>query len=96
LLQSLLEHCDLLNTDISQGSVATYLRCAGIFKDEFVANLPLSLSCQRKNFENRLTFGEVMGKSLVSHCVARTLQRTYASLLQSKNAKCQKEHQSTK
>jgi len=32
-----------LNTDISQGSVATYLRCGGIFKYEFVANLPLSL-----------------------------------------------------
>jgi len=36
----LLEHCDFLNTDISQGSVATYLRCGGIFKYEFVANLP--------------------------------------------------------
>jgi len=29
--------------DISQGSVATYLRCGGIFKYGFVANLPLSL-----------------------------------------------------
>jgi len=29
---------------ISQGSVATYLRCGGIFKYEFVANLLLSLS----------------------------------------------------
>ena len=28
----------------SQGSVATYLRCGGIFKYEFVADLPLSLS----------------------------------------------------
>jgi len=28
---------------ISQGSVATYLRRGGIFKYEFVANLPLSL-----------------------------------------------------
>ena len=34
------------------------------FKYAFVANLPLSP--QRKNFENRLTFDEVMGKSLVS------------------------------
>jgi len=33
-----------LNTDISQGSVATYLRCGVIFKYEFVANLSLSLS----------------------------------------------------
>ena len=29
---------------ISQGSVATYLRCGGIFKYDFIANLPLSLS----------------------------------------------------
>ena len=29
---------------ISQGSVATYLRCGRIFKYEFVANLPVSLS----------------------------------------------------
>jgi len=42
-LQLLLEYCDFLNTDISQGSVATYLRCVGIFKYDFVANLSLSL-----------------------------------------------------
>jgi len=50
--------------DISQGSVATYLRCDGIFKYGFVANLPLSKPV--KECENRLTFGEIMGKSLVS------------------------------
>jgi len=44
LLQLLLEHCDFLNVDISQGSVATQLRCGGIFKQALVANLPLSLS----------------------------------------------------
>ena len=49
---------------ISQGSVATYLRCGGMFKYEFVADLPASLPV--KDFENRLTFGNVMGKSLVS------------------------------
>ena len=43
LLQLLLEHCDFLNIDISQGSVARNLRCGGIFKYEFVANLPVSL-----------------------------------------------------
>jgi len=42
-LQLLLEYCDFLNTDIPQGSVATYLRCVGIFKYDFVANLSLSL-----------------------------------------------------
>jgi len=40
LLQSLLEN----GVDISQGSVATQLRCGGIFKYKFVANLPLSLT----------------------------------------------------
>ena len=33
-----------LNTDISQGSVATQLRCGGIFNYDFVANLSLSLT----------------------------------------------------
>jgi len=44
LLQLLLDYCDFLNTDISHGSAATYLRCDGVFKYEFVANLSLSLS----------------------------------------------------
>ena len=43
LLQLLLKHCNFLNIDISQGSVATRLRCGGIFKYELVANLPMSL-----------------------------------------------------
>jgi len=48
---------------LSQGSVATYLRSCGIFECELFANLSLSLTM--KEFENRLTFGEVMGKRLV-------------------------------
>ena len=43
LLQLLLEHCDFMNIDISQSSVATCLKCGGIFKCELVANLPVSL-----------------------------------------------------
>ena len=43
LLQLILEHCDFLNIDILQGSVATRLRCGGIFKYELVANLLMSL-----------------------------------------------------
>jgi len=35
--------CQFSGIHISQGSVATYLRCGGIFKYEFVANLPMSL-----------------------------------------------------
>jgi len=36
--------CQFSDIHISQGSVATYLRCGGIFKYELVANLPVSLS----------------------------------------------------
>jgi len=66
-----------LNIDISQSSVATYLKFDGIFKYDFVKILPLSLSAKEfLSFENRLTFGEVMSKSLVScfltHAVVRT------------------------
>ena len=43
LLQLLLKNCDFLNIDISQGSVATLLRCGGIVKYELVANLLVSL-----------------------------------------------------
>ena len=34
----------LLNTDISQGSVATRLGCDGVFVHDFVANFLLSLT----------------------------------------------------
>jgi len=33
-----------LNTDISQGSVATRLGCGGVFKYDFVTNFLLSLT----------------------------------------------------
>ena len=47
LLQSLLEDGDFLNIDVSQCSVATQLRCGKIFKYNFVANLPLSLTVKK-------------------------------------------------
>ena len=37
------DSCQFSDIHISQGSVATYLRCGGLFKYEFVANLPVSL-----------------------------------------------------
>ena len=47
-----------LNIKVSQGSVATRLRCDGIFNDQFITQ---SLLSQRvKIFENRSTFAEVM------------------------------------
>ena len=45
LLCSVLENGNFLNIDISQGRVATCLRCGGIFnKKSFIANLLLILS----------------------------------------------------
>jgi len=42
LIQSL--SIAFLNSDISQGSVATFVRCGEIFNVDFVANLLASLS----------------------------------------------------
>jgi len=39
----ILDCCQFSDIHISQGSVATHLRCGGIFKYEFVANLQVSL-----------------------------------------------------
>jgi len=63
LLQLLLEHCDFLNIDISQRSVATPLRCGGIFKYKLVANLPVSLSVKefRKSVNIWRSYGQESG-----------------------------------
>ena len=42
--QSLSKYCKLLNSDISQGSVATFVTCGGMFKVDFIAHLLASLS----------------------------------------------------
>jgi len=47
-----------LNIKVSQGSVATRLRCDGIFNDQFITQS--LLSPRVKIFENRSTFAEVM------------------------------------
>jgi len=38
------EHGNFLNTDISQGSLVTQLRCDGIINEDFVASLLMNLS----------------------------------------------------
>jgi len=38
-----LEHGNVLNTDISQGSVVSQLRCGGITNEDFVATLLMNL-----------------------------------------------------
>jgi len=47
-----------LNIKVSQGSVATRLRCDRICNDQFITQS--LLSPRVKNFENRSTFAEVM------------------------------------
>ena len=47
----------LLRHDVSQGSVATHLRCGWIFSDDIIAKF--ILICQRSKFENRLIFDNV-------------------------------------
>jgi len=44
LLHLLLKNGDFLNTDISQGSVATLLGCGGVFACDFVTNFLLNLT----------------------------------------------------
>ena len=51
---------DIIN--VSQGSVATYARCGGIFNIHLTANLPRNLPV--KNFLNRLRFDRSMAMSL--------------------------------
>ena len=56
---------------ILQGSVATQLRCSGIFNNHFIFN------CRRKNFENRLIFV----KDMDNYKVARFFETQCKMLL---------------
>jgi len=48
------------DSHISQGSVATYVRCGGVFRYDYVANLPLSLSAKefRKSVNISGSYGQ--------------------------------------
>ena len=63
LLYLLLKNGDFLNTDISQGSVATRLGCGGVFIYHFVTNFLLSL-----------TVKEFAGLTDFYYCITSTLQ----------------------
>ena len=54
----------VFDINVSHGCVATRLSCGGIFHNDFIANLPLSLTV--KEFANRSTYGEVTDKSIVA------------------------------
>jgi len=53
-IDSCLENANF-NTNISQGSVVTQLKCGGIINEDFVANLLMNLPV--KEFKNQSTFG---------------------------------------
>ena len=57
LLHLLLKIGDFLNTDISQGSVATRLGCGGLFVYDFVTKFPTE-----SNSERILTIGQYLVK----------------------------------
>ena len=57
LLHLLLKNGDFLNTDISQGSVATRLGCGGVFVYDFVTKFPTE-----SNSESSLKIGEYLVK----------------------------------
>ena len=73
---------------ISQGSVETYLWCGWKFKYEFVANLAYCCGRQWKNSENRIIFGEVIGKSRPIRAVSVTSSRTLQLQHRSYSAMC--------
>jgi len=54
--------------NVSQGSVATYARCAGIFDIHLTANFPRNLPV--KKFLNRLRIDRIMVMSLWPHFLA--------------------------
>ena len=51
--------------NVSQGSVATFVRCGGVFNTDFIANLLASQWV--KECEDLLASGEVTDKSVVIH-----------------------------
>ena len=63
LLDLLLKNCDFLNTDISQGSVATHLVFGGVFKYSFVINFLLSLTVKEfwKSINIWWSYGQEFG-----------------------------------
>ena len=57
--------------EISHGSVVAHWRCGGIFNNDCIANLVVSLIV--KEFENRSTFCEVSAESLMSWFLSLTV-----------------------
>ena len=60
-LRALFSLYQFLKPKVSQGNVVTQLRCGGI-DDHLLGNC--SMRPHWKNFENRLVYGEVIGKSV--------------------------------
>jgi len=77
LIETFVSDCwPFLDIYYSQGSVATQLRCGGIFNDRFITGL--LMSPRVKNFENWSTIGKVMEKirlsCLLTHGVCQAVR----------------------
>jgi len=62
----------IFNTDISQGSAVTQLRCGGIVNEDFVANLLVNLTVKefRKSVNIWRSYGQYFsGLFLLTHSV---------------------------
>jgi len=74
-IDSDLEHGNYFNTDISQSSAVTQLRCGEIVNDDFVANLLLNLSVKEfwKSVNIWRSYGQYYsGLFLLTHSVCGT------------------------
>ena len=74
LLHLLLKNCDILNTDISQGSVAIHLVLGGVFKYSFVTNSLLNLTLKEflKSVNIWWSYGQEIGVLFFWDSVYRT------------------------
>jgi len=84
-IDSGLEHGNFLNTDISQNSVVTQLRCAGIVNEDFIANLLVNLSMKEfwKSVNIWWSYGQYYsGCLLLTHsvvCIYRSIYFNYTA-----------------
>jgi len=62
----------LSDTNVTQGSVATYARSGGIFNNQLTAKITKESSSE-KNFVNRLRFDRIMATSLWPHFLGHSV-----------------------
>jgi len=90
-IHSSLEHCNFWNTDVSQGSVLTQLRCGGIVNEDFVGNLLMNVSV-KELFLKSLNIWQSYGKIIMAcFLLTHSVQPRVAS---AKSVSCDLQHSS--